>query len=423
MIVSETSDNQTIAHLVAARQPGFGLPRGFYHEQAVYRNEIEAIWRRGWLFAGHACQIPRPGDYFTYEVDGDSVIMIRDDEGEIRAFYNTCRHRGTLLCPQQSGHVGRLVCPYHQWVYDRAGRLVTCRGMHDVDKSQLGLKPVPVRDVAGLIYMSLADDPPEFTAANDALTPMARPQRFDRAKVAKIIDYTVRANWKLVWENNRECYHCNANHPQYIKANFDHYNADDVSPRIQSALADATARSEAKWAACQLAVTHREAGMTVFPDAERDVWYSANRTPLVEGYVSETLSGRQVAPLMGDYPDADVGTLRIRSLPNFWNHSSCDHGVSTRLTPAGPHETHVRVIWVVAADAEEGRDYQLQDLLPFWQLTSEQDWVLCELAQRGVNSRAYQPGPLSTHKEYNVDGFLRWYLAKLGEVNLSAHRC
>jgi Rieske 2Fe-2S family protein len=216
-----------------------------------------------------------------------------------------------------------------------------------------------------------------------------------------------------VWENNRECYHCNVNHPQYIKANFDHYNADDTSARTAQRIADAVARSEEKWAAAGLAVSHRQTGMTQFPDVERNCWYSANRTPLVENYVSETMDGRQVAPLMGDYTDADVGTLRVRTLPNMWHHASCDHAVTTRLVPAGLQRTAVRVTWLVHQDAVEGRDYRLEDIMPFWQLTSEQDWALCELAQKGVNSSHYLPGPFSTYKEYNVDAFVRWCLQKV----------
>src|SRR5262249_23065988 len=104
--------------------------------------------------------------------------------------------------------------------------------------------------------------------------------------------------------------------------------------------------------------------------------------------------------------------------PNFWCHASCDHAVTTRLAPAGPGLTHARVTWLVDAAAAEGRDYQLDRLLPFWQLTSEQDWAICARQQRGVTSPAYQPGPLSPSKEYNVDSFIRWYLHQLAEAAL-----
>jgi Rieske 2Fe-2S family protein len=407
-------EHQVIAEMVALRQPGYSLPGELYSSELVYRAELESIWRRGWLFVGHACEIRKPGDYFTFAIGDDSLIVIRDDEDQIQALWNVCRHRGTQICDEGQGKVGRLVCPYHQWAYARDGSLVSCRGMQDdVDKDELGLLRAHVRNLEGLIYVSLADDPPDFSEAAQTIGPLARPQGFNRAKVAKTVDYNVAANWKLVWENNRECYHCNVNHPQYIKANFDHYNADDVSERIQSRIDSAVARSEAKWAAAGLAVSHRRSGMTQFPDAERNCWFAANRTPLVEGFVSETLDGRQVAPLMGDYTEPDVGTLRIRTLPNMWHHASCDHAVTTRLLPAGIHSTSVRVTWLVDQNAVEGRDYRLEEIMPFWQLTSEQDWGLCALAQKGINSSKYVPGPFSTYKEYNVDAFVRWALQQL----------
>ena len=400
--------------LIAAHTPGYSLPRGFYCDEEVYRSDVEHIWRKSWLFVGHTCQIPDAGDFFTFQLDTDSVIVTRAADGEVHALHNVCRHRGTLICRETSGNALRLVCPYHQWVYANDGKLLSCRGMHAwIDKSRLGLHKAHVRLLEGLIYVCLAEEAADFDAAYEQMAPLARPQGFENAKVAKMIDYDVRANWKLVWENNRECYHCNVNHPQYTKANFDHFNADDTTDKIREVIDAEVRRSEKKRAAAGLSVTHKQSGMATFPDAERNLWYSANRTALAMNYVSETMDGRQVAPLMGDYTDSDVGTVRLRTVPNFWNHSSCDHGVSTRLVPAGPAHTAVRVIWTVHKDAVEGRDYQLEELLPFWQLTSEQDWVLCEHAQRGVSSSAYTPGPYSKYKEYNVDSFVRWYLGRL----------
>ena len=399
---------------VAACRPGWSLPGPFYSDQAVYHADIERIWRRGWLFAGHSCEIPKPGDYFTLQVDTDSVVIIRSENGAIHGFHNICRHRGSLICDEPSGHAKKLVCPYHQWTYGLNGNLLACRGMpSELDKSQFHLKQVHVRELDGLLYISFAKRAPDFEPANRAISPLTRPQGFPRAKVAKAVDYLVKANWKLIWENNRECYHCNINHPQYIKANFDHYNADDTTPAIQAQIAAALRLSEERRAAAGVAATHKRSGMTDFPDAKNGIWYSANRTPLVDGFATESIDGKLVAPLMGDYKDAQVDTLRIRTLPNFWNHSSCDHGVSTRLLPLGPQLTSVRVCWLVDAGAVEGRDYELAKLLPFWQLTSEQDWEICERQQRGVNSSAYTPGPYSTYKEYNVDSFVRWYLNSL----------
>jgi len=413
-----TSGIEAIDSLVGRYCRGWSLPGGFYSDPAVYAADIERLWRRGWLFAAHSCEIPQHGDFVTLQLDTDSLIIIRGEDGLAHGLYNVCRHRGSLICSQASGHAHRLVCPYHQWTYGCDGRLLACRGMpEDLDKSEFGLKKFHVRETEGLIYVSLAENPPDFESAFRVLGNAAKPQGLARAKVAKAVEYLVRANWKLVWENNRECFHCNVNHPQYIKANFDHYNADDASDRVRAEVSAVVQRSQAKWTAAGLGPTREESGMTKFPDAERNIWFSANRTPLVDGYVSETMDGKQVAPLMGDYPDPDVGTLRMRSLPNFWNHSSCDHAVSTRLLPAGPQLTSIRVLWLVQAEAVEGRDFKLEQIMPFWQLTSEQDWEICERQQRGVNSSAYVPGPYSTYKEYNVDSFVQWYMKMLTKTS------
>lgn len=403
-----------ILNLLERQPPGHSLLAPFYSDLGVYEQDLRSVWRKGWLFAGHSCEIPRAGDYFLVNIDRDSILVARAEDGQAHALHNVCRHRGSLLADEPCGHAKRLVCPYHQWSYGLDGRLLHAPGMQaHLNKADLGLHAVPLRETGGLIYISLATDPTSFDEAEGEIGSFAKPQGMNRAKVAKAVDYLVNANWKLVWENNRECFHCNVNHPQYIKANFDHYNADDATPRIREQISAAVQRSEAKWAACGLSVSRKETGMTTFPDVERNRWFSANRTALVDGYVSESMDGQQVAPLMGDYPDPDVGTLRIRTLPNFWNHSSCDHAVSTRLLPAGPERTAIRVWWLVAQDAVEGRDYELAKLMPFWQLTSEQDWVICERQQKGVNSSAYLPGPYSTFKEYNVDAFVRWYLKQL----------
>ena len=403
----------SLSALVEKCEPGWTLPGEFFSDPAIYRTDMDRVWRKSWIFAGHACEIPKAGDFFTLNVDADSVIVIRDEDGAIHGLHNVCRHRGSLVRTEAAGHVKRLVCPYHQWTYGLDGQLTACRGMQqELDKSQFGLKHLAVEEVEGLIFLSLAAHPTPFDPAREALGPLLRPQGFSRAKVAKAVDYLVKANWKLVWENNRECFHCNVNHPQYIKANFDHYNEDDTTDRVRELMSSAAARLQNQWKPAGIE-PRKEAGMTLFPDAEKNIWFSANRTPLVEGYVSESMDGQQVAPLMGDYQDAGVGTLRMRTLPNFWNHASCDHTVSTRLLPAGPQATAIRVWWLVDERAEEGRDYDLKKVMPFWQLTSEQDWEICERQQLGVNSSAYSPGPYSTYKEYNVDSFVRWYLKSL----------
>jgi Rieske 2Fe-2S family protein len=404
-----------IAALAAEYRPGWSLPGAFYWDEAVYRADLERIWRVGWLFVGHSCEIPKAGEYFTLGVGADSIAIVRGADGVIRGFHNVCRHRGSLVCTEAAGHANKLVCPYHQWTYGLDGKLLACRGMgDDFDKSQFSLKQLAVQEFEGLIYLSLAEKPWDTERAREVISGLARPQGFANAKVAKAVDYLVNANWKLVWENNRECYHCNVNHPQYIKANFDHYNSDDTTPRIKAQIDAAVRRAAELPSVVDSAATRKDGGMTSFPDVDNNIWYSANRTPLVDGYVSESMDGKKIAPLMGAYGEYRCDTLRIRTLPNFWNHSSCDHAVSTRLLPVGPQLTAIRVWWLVDSQAVEGKDYELAKLMSFWQMTSEQDWEICERQQRGVNSSAYGPGPYSKYKEYNVDAFVRWYMKLLG---------
>jgi Rieske 2Fe-2S family protein len=409
-----SSQQALVRGLVDSYRKGFGLPRPFYTTPSLYDLELGLFWQRGWLFAGHSCQVKDPGDYFVYEVGNNAAIIVRKEDGTLAAHHNVCRHRGSIIATEASGRARTFVCPYHQWSYGLDGALRFCRGMQDFDKRQYSLHPVAVEETEGLIFVSFAKDPPDFAAAKALMQPVLAPQGLGRSKIAKIADYMIPANWKLVWENNRECFHCNVNHPQYIKANFDHYNEDDLSAEVAAHIDRQTARNDSKWHDSGLAATHTDAGLTPFPDVEHNIWYSANRTILVEGWVTESMDGKRVCDvLMGDYTDEGVGTVRARTLPNFWNHSSCDHGVTTRLTPKGPRATEARMIWLVDANAVEGRDYDLERMLPFWQLTGEQDWQICERQQKGVESSAYVPGPLSKFKEYNLDAFLQWYVNSL----------
>jgi Rieske 2Fe-2S family protein len=403
-----------VAALLGSRREGHGLPRAFYRTDALYAAELRAIWHRGWLFAGFAFEIPNPGDFLTLPLDAAPILVIRDDEGAVRAFHNVCRHRGSQLCRTESGHLRAIVCPYHSWTYSRQGDLIACHGMHEgVEKSGLGLKPVRAEVVAGLIYVSVAEAPPAFDGLRARFESAGAPQGFDRARIATSIEYDVDADWKLVWENNRECYHCTARHPQYVKSNFDVYDEESAPDAIRGQIAAAIARTQSQWDVPDDAATHPTGGLATFPDPERDLWYTCNRTALAEGFDTESIDGGRVAPLMGDYRSANVGVLRMRSLPNFWLHASCDHAVVTRMLPAGPRKTRMKSSWLVHQDAREGKDYALDRLLPFWNLTNEQDWEICRWQQRGVDSVAYEPGPLSQRKEYNVDAFIRWYLKQM----------
>lgn len=206
--------NHDLARRLAARTPGHALERAFYTDPAIYAADLQAIWYRDWLFAIPACELAGPGAWVTHQVGDYRIILLRGQDGVIRAFHNTCRHRGSILCKGASGQAPRLVCPYHQWIYDLDGRLLRARDMgEDFDPAAHGLRPVQCRTLAGLVYICLAEQAPDFDAFADLARPYLAVHDLDNARIAHSSTIIERGNWKLVWENNRECYHCRANHP------------------------------------------------------------------------------------------------------------------------------------------------------------------------------------------------------------------
>ena len=156
-------ENSKLEHLVTRHKQGWGLEQPFYTSQEIFDFEWKAVWKKYWLFAGTTAEIPKAGDFFTYNANHDSIIVIRGDKGQVHAHYNSCRHRGSLVCLEESGNVPKLMCPYHQWVYNKDGSLFRARLMpDDFDKSSFGLHAAHVKVANGLIFISLADSPPDF---------------------------------------------------------------------------------------------------------------------------------------------------------------------------------------------------------------------------------------------------------------------
>jgi glycine betaine catabolism A len=403
-----------LARALAGQRPGHALAREFHIDAEIYEHELATIWRASWLFAGCSIQAAAAGDFFVFELGDDAIIVVRDATGSLHALHNVCRHRGMPVCAQPRGRVRRFVCPYHQWSYALDG---TRLGGDEGDGAGLDLQQAAVTEVGGLVFVWAGSQPQPFGEAQAALAAALAPQGLGEAKLAHQLDYRVAANWKLVWQNNRECWHCHAGHPQYVRANFDAAPATARTRELAAARAADHARALGAGSTGFGAGAdgHAEPGLYRFPSPGR--WWSANRTPMAPGFVTESLDGEPVGPLMGDYTAYDVGTLRVRTVPNFWCHASADHAVLTRLVPSGPDCTLVTVQWLVHRDAVEGRDYELKRLLPFWRQTSEQDWELCARNHAGVRSPAYRPGPYSPTREYNVAAFDAWYRERVLQLS------
>jgi glycine betaine catabolism A len=361
------------------------LPRVYYTSEAVFREEADRIFARRWLCVGRAEQIANPGDYFLAEVAGESLIVVRDKQEGPRAFFNVCRHRGTRLCENTSGRLnGTIQCPYHGWTYGLDGRLLGAPHMSETDgfdTADFPLHSAALGAWDGFLFVNLEPPP---TALEAALAPLAR--KFAAWRLAELrafrrIEYDVRANWKLFFQNFSECYHCPRIHPELTQLSHYRSGANDLT-----------------------------------------------EGPILGGYMtidppgdSLTLSGQAACPRpVGPLGDDDRRRVYYYSVfPNLFLTLLPDYAMWHTLWPAASDRTRVVCEWLFAPGAARPPAAGPEDAIAFWDRTNRQDWHVCELAQQGVSSRAYTPGPYAV-QESLLAAFDREYLGALGEGVRSA---
>lgn len=352
------------------------LPQRYFISPEVFAEEQAAIFSAQWVLVGHQSQIGQPGDYFVQEVAGESLIIARDREGTIRGFYNVCRHRGTRLCEDQSGHSSTIQCPYHAWTYGLDGRLIGVPHMENVpgfDKADYSLHTVNLGVWEGFIFVNLADDPMPLEKWFAPLAGKFSQWNMPRLRSARRIEYDVRANWKLMFENYSECYHCPGVHPMLSK----------VSP---------------------------------YDSAENDL----TEGPFLGGFMkvnkgkSLTMSGNACALSVGDGDDLHH-VFYYSIFPNMLLSMHPEYVMVHQLWPQSPERTLILCDWFFHPDAAGATDpvYNPDDAIEFWDMTNKQDWHVCELSQLGIASRAYQPGPYSPRESIPA-AWDREYLRYLG---------
>lgn len=399
----ETRRNDTrnaMLELIRGRREGFSLDRPFYVDADFFRLDMELIWYREWLFVGHDCELPKPGSFFTVQIGDYPIVVLRDREGGLRAFHNSCRHRGSRVCNAASGTAARLVCPYHQWTYDLDGSLVFARQMADgFDKADFGLKPVACESAGGYVFVCLADEPADFAPFRAFMEPYFLPHALRGAKVAHQSTIIEKGNWKLVWENNRECYHCAANHPELCKT----FPEAPTVTGLQAAEADPEMQEH--WTRCEAA------GLPARFRIDETGQFRATRAPLIGQATSYTMTGRAAVKrrLAETFAQERIGALLLYHYPTTWNHVLDDHAVTFRVLPISATETAVTTKWLVHKDAVEGVDYDLADLTHVWTETNDQDRRIVEENAFGIHSPAYEPGPYSELHEGGVIQFVDWY--------------
>ena len=398
------SSNEDIRQVLRDHTRQTALPYGFYGGEAQHRLDLEHLWYREWLFAGHECELPRSGDTLTLQVGEYPVLIVRDGAGGLRAFHNTCRHRGSRLCSEVHDHAPRLTCPYHGWTYRLDGTLAAAAHMGpDFDPSEFALRAVHCETLAGFIFICVAGTPPDFAPLRRTAEPYLVPHQLREAKVACEVTIVEQANWKLVLENNRECYHCGGNHPQLLRS-FPN------QPTVTAAAGGGEAgRVEAFWNACEAR------GLPARYQLSANQQTRLMRLPLNDGARSLTLTGQAAVarPLAASLGSAEIGSQLFYHYPSTWNHVLADHAVTFRLLPLSATTTQLTTRWLVHRDAVEGVDYDLESLTAVWRATNAQDQRICEENQRGVLSPAYAPGPLSPIEEQGVRQLLDWYCTTL----------
>jgi Rieske 2Fe-2S family protein len=378
------------------------LPQRYFVSPEILAQEQEKIFSKQWVLVGHRSQIANAGDYFLAKVAEESLMVISDRRSVIRAFYNVCRHRGTRLKEDACGHTSVIQCPYHAWTYGLDGRLIGAPHMDEVpgfDKTDYSLHPVNLALWEGFIFVNLAEAatrlrseatarqaPGDFISLERWFAPLAG--KFShwnllQLRPAKRIEYDVRANWKLIFENYSECYHCPGVHPALSK-------------------------------------------LTPYDAAENDLSegpFLGGFMPITKGH-SLTMSGNACALPVGDPPSRRSRAAGIKAadfhrvfyysiFPNMLLSLHPDYVMVHQLWPQSPDRTLILCDWFFHPDAFDQVDFKPDDAIAFWDMTNKQDWHVCELSQQGIASHAYQPGPYSARESIPA-AFDREYLRQMG---------
>jgi phenylpropionate dioxygenase-like ring-hydroxylating dioxygenase large terminal subunit len=358
-----------------------------------------------WFCAGHVSSIPRAGDYLMVDLGPESVIIVRNSTGEVRALLNVCRHRGSRILASRGGKIpsSRLTCPYHAWSYDLDGQLLTARQMPDsFRRTDHALMSLPVRIIEGLIFTTFAKVPLDLDGVAESLARSAGVHGWAGARVAHREMYSIKANWKLAVENYMECYHCVPAHPEFAKRHV------YAHPAEQAAELERAGRTRAE----MLGIVVPDVDQYGCASGSGSESVAVMRSALHHGIASATDDGRSVAKLMGAFsaPDGNSTYFDVGPISDFLAYP--DHGVIYRFIPRSADHTEMEVIWLVHADAVEGVDYDIERLTWLWKTTSAQDKKIVEMNQAGVNSRFFEPGPYSLQETYAAR-FVEWYLKEL----------
>jgi Rieske 2Fe-2S family protein len=354
----------------------------YYYDTAIFESEQDRIFERMWFCAVRSADLPSPGAFRRVQVGRESVLVVRGRDGALNAFLNVCRHRGAMLCSEDSGVVNRhLKCPYHAWTYGLDGKLFAAPNLGTltdatgarINRTEYGLVPVTLREWLGYAWVCLDAEPPSFEdevigAVTERLGDAEAIEHYGVAELAvgRRISYDVAANWKLIVENFMECYHCASIHPELT----------EVLPEFAGGLA-----------------------------AQYFVGHGALFGAEVAGFTIDGGAGMDVIP--GVTPEQDRRYYAITVRPNVFVNLVPDHVIFHRMYPLGPDRTIVECDWLYLPDVlVQGRD--LERSVQLFHRVNEQDFDACERTQPTMSSRAYRAGGVLVPSEHHIADFHRW---------------
>jgi phenylpropionate dioxygenase-like ring-hydroxylating dioxygenase large terminal subunit len=409
MLASELTENRInsdrIDRLISEHRPGHGLARPFYHDPDIFERDMNRVFFRHWHCLAHESVIPNLHDFELFRLGAEQIILTRAGDGTIHAMLNVCRHRGAEVCTRERGNAKAFICPYHAWTFANDGRLKAARLMpKDFKREDHGLKKLHVRVVEGLVFISFAENPLDFSEVENLLHATCGQYGWASAKVAHRQSYPLDANWKLAVENYVECYHCGPAHPEYSETH--------ALEQPLHMIEELNARMEERTCALGIEVGSGNRWQTSREGREA---IHAFRYALYDGVKTGSKDGQPLAPLMGRFSDFDGGVTSIHLGGTSFLVCYADHGMIYRFIPKTVGTCEMELIWLVDAGAEEGRDYDLEKLTWLWKVTTDEDKAIIEHTARGVVSRFFVPGPIAP-MEQNELRYIGWYLDEIGRA-------
>ena len=395
---------KSIKELLNHHQEDWSLDQRFYKDESIFDLEKNHIFYDSWIFIGHESQIPNKGDYFVYKLLDEEIIVLRNKENEVKAFFNVCRHRGSRICLEESGNTSRFSCPYHSWTYNLDGKLLAAKSLREgIDKSTLGLHPCNIASVSGMLLINLSDNPQSLANLQSDLKEPFEMFGFKDLKVAAHKNYPIASNWKLAVENYQECYHCAPAPPEYSLSHSLKIADDPGFDEAQEKMMENLESCGLKEFEVNKDFSNKD------PNQEQ---YAYSRYALFDGYMTGSKDGKPLAPLLGDIKEFNQGCSDFNIGPVSYFLAYCDHIVGYIFTPVSQNQCQCDIYWLVNKDAEEGKDYDKDKLMWLWDVTTYADETIIVNNQKGVNSIKYKSGPY-TDKEQSTRRFIKWYLSEL----------